>query len=294
MKRYLLVLGILAGVLLMLQWRYFETTPDASNPLHALWSWVQVAPSQAGPAITGETISAAEVRAMILDLQMARVAVTEYFMTNDSLPRKFEDADMPAPPHTRLLENGSIEYRAGGRPTARVLWRLRPTELRMEWDCVSPDIVNISERAQGCRYAPSFKPDEPIQVGYTYNHRVLFEFDRSNEEGVSAGERTTFQQFLGNSVLKPTYHPRAVQITSYADPMGDIKRNIRLAEGRAAYAREALAASGIDRSMINVRVIGADPRPPRDCPASMPREERIQCFGLSRRVDITLSGQRDL
>ena len=59
---------------------------------------------------------------MILDLQMARVGITEYFMANDSLPRKFEDVDMLVPPHTRLLENGLSEYRAGGRPTAPVLW----------------------------------------------------------------------------------------------------------------------------------------------------------------------------
>ena len=231
---------------------------------------------------------------MILDLQMLRVGVTEYFMTNDGLPRNFETADIPAPPHTRLLENGSIEYLASGRPAARVLWRLRPTAVRMEWDCVSPDIVNLSERVPGCRYAPSFQPDEPIRIDYASNHRLLFEFDRSGEDGLSAGERAAFQQFLSNTTRKPAHYPRAVQITGYADPMGDSKRNIRLAEGRAAYAREALAASGIDRGMINVRVIGADPRPARDCPASLPREERIQCFGSSRRVDIMLSGQRDL
>lgn len=231
---------------------------------------------------------------MILDLQMLRVGVTEYFMTNDRLPRKFEDAGMPAPPHTRLTDNGSIEYLAGGRPTARVLWRLRPTSLRMEWDCVSPDIVNVTQRVQGCRYAPSFKTDEPIRVDYSAEHRLLFEFDRSGETGLSDGERAAFQQYLDNAVVKPGYHPLAVQITGYADPMGDAKRNIRLAEGRAAYAREAIAALGMDRSAINVRIIGADPRPARDCPAGMPREERIQCFGPSRRVDIVLSGKRDI
>ena len=289
MKRFLLVLGILAGVLLMLQWRHFKTTPDAPNPSRA-----QVTPNQAAPAITGGTISAAEVRAMILDLQMARMAIAEYFMTYDSLPRKFEDAHMPAPPHARLLENGSIEYRAGGRPTARVLWRLRPTKLRMEWDCVSPDIVNISERVEGCRYAPSFTPDDPIRLDDVHNHQVLFEFGRSYEEGLSTGERTAFQQFLDSFVLQPSYHPRGVQITSYADSTGDTKRNIRLAESRAAYVREVLAASGIDGSMINVLVIGTDPQPARDCPASLPREERIQCLGPSRRVDIRLSGQQDM
>lgn len=293
MKRFLLVLGVVAGVWVLL-WGYPQARPDAQNPLYILWSWGEAAPSQATPAVARETISSSEMRTMVLDLQMLRVAITEYLMTNDSLPRNFDDMEIPAPPNTRLLENGSIEYRVGGRPTARVLWRPRPNSMRMEWDCVSTDIVNLTERIPDCRYAPSFKTDEPIRINYASNHRLLFEFDRSGEDGLSAGERSTFQQFLAGSVRKPAHHPQAVQITGYADPLGDAKRNIRLAEGRAAYVREALAASGIDRSLISVRVIGADPKPLRDCPASLAREERIQCFGLSRRVDIVLSGTRDL
>jgi outer membrane protein OmpA-like peptidoglycan-associated protein len=292
-KRFLPALGILAGVLL-LPWHYLQTTPHAPSPLHLPWPGDLVTPSQAAPAVSRETISLTEVRAMVADMAPLRVAFAEFYMTNDSLPRNFDDVGLPAPPHTRLLGNGSIEYLAGGRPAARVFWRARPTSLRIDWDCVSPDIVNLAERVQGCRYLPSFRPDDPIRVNYSHNHRLLFEFDRSSEEGLSAGERTAFQQFLANALRKPGYHPQAAQITGYADPMGDAKRNIRLAEGRAAYVREALAAVGLDRSAINVRVIGADPRPVRDCPASLSREERIQCFGASRRVDIVLSGQRDL
>ena len=292
-KRLLLALGLLAGVLL-LPWHYLQSTPDAPGPLQVLRSWDPVAPSQASPAVPRETISVAEVRAMVGDMAPLRVAFAEYLMTNDSLPRNFDDAGLPAPPHTRLLQNGSIEYLAGGRPAARVYWRARPTSLRIDWDCVSPDIVNLAARVQGCRYLPSFKPDEPIRMGYSYNHRLLFEFDRSGEEGLSTGERTAFQQYLAKAVLQPGYHAQAAQITGYADPMGDAKRNVQLAEGRAAYVREALAALGLDRSAINVRVIGADPRPVRDCPASLSRDERIHCFGASRRVDVMLSGQRDL
>ena len=289
MKRFLIALGILAGVL-GLSWRYLLTAPD---PLRVLQSWNLMVPDAATPADSRESISSTEARGMVGDLAILRVAMAEYYMTNDALPRRFEEG-LPVPSHARLLENGSIEYLAGGRPTARVFWRARPTSLRIEWDCVSPDIVNLSERLEGCRYTPSFKPEDPIQVNDTHNHRILFEFDRSNEEGLSAGEGQAFQQFLNDTLHKPAYHPQAVQITGYADPLGDARHNIHLAEDRAAYAREALAALGIDRATINVRVIGADPRPARDCPANLSREERIQCFGSSRRVDITVSGQRDL
>jgi outer membrane protein OmpA-like peptidoglycan-associated protein len=231
---------------------------------------------------------------MIQDLATLRVAVAEYYQTMGSLPRTFKEVEIPDLPHTRFLENGAIEYLAGGRTTARVLWLPRPTTLRLDWDCLSPDIVNIAQRVQGCRYSPSLKPAGPIQEAYSTSHRLLFEFDHSDDTGLSDADRVAFQQFLTNAAVKPGYHPLAVQITGYADPMGDAKRNLRLAEGRAAYAREALAALGIDRAAINLRIIGADPRPVRDCPASLPREERIQCFSLSRKVDIVVSGTRDL
>ena len=231
---------------------------------------------------------------MMHDMAMLRTAVAEQYQTNGSLPRNLDDAGVTMPPHARIIKNGSIEYLAGGRPAARVYWRARPTSLGLRWDCLSPNIVNIAERLQGCQYAPAFKSDEPIRENYAYNHRLLFEFDHSDETGLSSMARSGFQQFLAQVAPNPTYHPQAVQVTGYADPMGDTRHNIQLAEERAAYVREALAALGIDRSMINMRVIGADPRPVRDCPESLPREERIQCFGASRRVDITLSGQRDI
>jgi hypothetical protein len=292
-KRFLLALGLLVGMLL-LSWRYFQTTPDAPGPIQMLSSWGLGAGSQAASGPSRETISPAEAGAMMGDMASLRTAFAEHYMTNGTLLRNLDDTGLPTPPHVRVMKNGSIEYLAGGRPTARVYWRARPTTLRVDWDCVSPDIVNIAERLQGCRYTPSFKSDEPIRENYAYNHRLLFEFDRSKEEGLSSVARAAFQQFLAQAAPKPAYQLQTVQITGYADPMGDSQRNIRLAEERAAYVREALAALGIDRSMINVRVIGADPRPVRDCPASLPREERIQCFGASRRVDITLSGQREI
>ena len=89
---------------------------------------------------------------MMVDLAGLRVAVAVYYQTTGSLPRTFKDAEMPAPPNTRLLENGSIEYLAGGRTTARVFWQPRPSTLRLEWDCVSPDIANIAQRVETCCY----------------------------------------------------------------------------------------------------------------------------------------------
>ena len=62
----------------------------------------------------------------------------------------------------------------------------------------------------------------------------------------------------------------------------------------SAYAREAFAALGIDRSQIHIRVIGADPKPPRACPEHMAREERIHCFAASRRVDIAVTVRNDI
>ena len=95
---------------------------------------------------------------MILDLQMARMAIAEYFMTYDSPPRKFEDAHMPAPPHARLLENGSIEYRAGGRPTAFTTNKTIRTALgnHQQWDAA---LATPAERTPAGIESQLVRPD---------------------------------------------------------------------------------------------------------------------------------------
>ena len=174
---------MLVGVVLF-SWQYFPITPGAQGPIQTLTSWGlgTTRTAAAGPA--GGTISSAETAAMMHDMAMLRTAVAEHYQTNGSLPRNLDDAGVTMPPHVRIIKNGSIEYLAGGRPSARVYWRARPTSLGLRWDCLSPNIVNIAERLQGCQYAPAFKSDEPIRENYAYNHRLLFEFDHRDRKSV--------------------------------------------------------------------------------------------------------------
>lgn len=287
MKRPRLAVIVLV-VVLALEWGYIQIAKDGTDPM----AWLRSLNPWA--ATSSKTISSSEAGTMALDLAPVRMAVAEYYMTLGALPRKFDGLGMPAPRNTRLLENGAIEYRVGGRDTARVYLRIKTTLALLSWDCISPDVANIPQRMDGCRYLPKFDVLSPIQEPYSLTHRLLFEFDRDSEQGLDAGTLAGFKRFLADAAPKPAYHLKSVQITGYADPMGDARRNVRLAEGRTAYVRDSIAALGIDRAIINARVIGADPRPVRDCPASLPREERIDCFGPSRRVEITLSGDRDL
>lgn len=297
MNKRPLVLVAIGLVLIAMQWWNLHGSFEAETPLDylraALFSRSD-AGKPAGPQ--KETISRSQAMSMVRDLSMVKMAVAEYLQTNDALPRKVADLDVGEqfPKNFRLLENGALEVLVDGKPNARVYWRLIPRSTSFAtWECVSPDIVNLSERLKDCLYKPSFKKDEPIRMDYKTEHRLLFEFDRTDEKGLTQGIRDGFQRFLRDVAPLPTRQVLSVQLTGYADPMGDAKRNVRLAEARAAYVRETFAAMGIDRQLINIRVIGADPQPARAC-HNMPREERIYCFGLSRRVDVVVTVRKDM
>ena len=298
MNKRPLVLVAIGLVLIAMQWWNLYGSFEAETPLDYLRDALYFrtdASKPAGPP--KETISRSQAMSMVRDLSMVKVAVAEYLQTNDALPRKVADLGVGEqfPKNFRLLGNGSLEVRVDGNPNARVYWRLMPSATSFaRWECVSPDIANLSERLEDCRYDPSFRKDEPIRMDYNTEHRLLFEFDRTDEKGLTQGIRGGFQRFLSDVAPLPTRQVLSVQLTGYADPMGDAKRNVRLAEARAAYVREAFAGIGINRSQISIRVIGADPNPVRACPASMPREERIYCFGMSRRVDVVVTVRKDM
>lgn len=298
MNKRPLVLVAIGLVLIATQWWNLYGSLEAETPLGYLRDVLfrrTDAGKPAGPP--KESISRSQAMSMVHDLSMVKVAVAEYLQTNDALPRKAADLGIgdQLPKHFHVKENGAIEVLVDGNPNARVYWRLNPSATSFaRWECVSPDIENLAEYLKDCRYDPSFRKDEPIRMDYSTEHRLLFEFDRTDDKGLPQGVRDQFQRFQKDIAPLPTRQVLAVQLTGYADPMGDAKRNIRLAEARAAYVREAFAAIGINRSQINIRVIGSDPNPARACPESMPREERIYCFGMSRRVDIAVTVRKDM
>lgn len=298
MNKRPLVLVAIGLVLITMQWWNLYGSFEADTPLDYLRDTLYFRTDTSKPVGPAkETISRSQAVAMVQNLSMVKVAVAEYLQTNGELPRKTADLGVGEqfPKNFRLLGNGALEVLVDGNPNARVYWRLMPSATSFaRWECVSPDIANLSERLEDCRYDPSHKRDEPIRMDYKTEHRLLFEFDRSDAKGLTQGVRDGFQRFLNDVTPLPTRQVLSVQLTGYADPMGDAKRNVHLAEARAAYVRETVAALGIDRSRINIRVIGADPNPARACPDSMPREERIYCFGMSRRVDVVVTVRKDM
>jgi outer membrane protein OmpA-like peptidoglycan-associated protein len=298
MKMRPLVLAAAGLLVIVMQWWSLQGSLEAETPLDYLRDALYFRTGTGKPVgPPRETISRSQAMSLVSDLSIVKVAFVEYLRTNGTLPRKVADIGVgeSLPKNFHLLANGSLEVLIDGKPNARVYWRLVPKSSGPEaWECISPDIANLPERLEDCRYNPSFKKDEPIRIDYKVEHWLLFEFDHSDEKGLTQGAREGFQRFLGQVTPLPTQQVLNVQLTGYADPMGDAKRNVRLAEARAAYAREAFVALGIDRSQINIRVIGADPKPARACPDNIPREERIHCFAPSRRVDVAVTVRKDV
>lgn len=109
-------------------------------------------PKPAGSA--KETISRSQAMSMV------KVAVAEYLQTNGELPRKVADLGVGEqfPKNFRLLGNGALEVLVDGNSNVRVYWRLMPSSTSFAtWECVSPDIANLSERLEDCRYDPSYR-----------------------------------------------------------------------------------------------------------------------------------------
>ena len=298
MKIRPLLLAAVGLLVIGMQWWYLQGSLEAETPLDYLRDALYFRTETGRPGgPPRETISRSQAKSLVGDLSIVKIAFVEYLRTNGTLPRQVADIGVGEsfPKNFRLLANGSLEALVDGKPNARVYWRLVPRPDGFEtWECISPDIANLPERLEGCRYNPSFQKDEPIRIDHKVEHWLLFEFDHDDERGLTRGAREGFQLFLGQVTPLPTRQVLNVQLTGYADPIGDAKRNVRLAEARAAYAREAFAALGIDRSQIHIRVIGADPKPPRACPENMAREERIHCFAASRRVDIAVTVRNDI
>lgn len=197
----------------------------------------------------------------------------------------------------KIHSSGVFEFYPGGKPDKKVFFIPKRSKFNnpyFSWSCISRDYYNINYHIKECRFDKNYRLPERIQEERVRTHRILFKFNQSGEEGLSKYGQGKFKKFLLE--ITPTDYNQIVlvEITGYTDPMGSSRRNIKLADSRVAYVREAFAELGIDRHRISTRVIGADPKPVKPCPQTMLREERIECFAQSRRAVIKVTYKEDL
>jgi hypothetical protein len=186
-----------------------------------------------------------------------------------------------------VLPNGSVEIRPplslGGR---YYLVPRPPSASGIVWDCITPDISWMRYVAVGCIYDDSFKPEAPILAEAGTAHTLYFEFNKSDDQGATPENLEQFEKFVSSLFAPYVRQLRQVEITAYADPVGSSKNNLRVANARAAYVREALVARGVPRDLILARVIGAESEEALKCSQESDDVARERCFRATRRVDI--------
>lgn len=110
----------------------------------------------------------AAIRNDISAASMARVAITEYYMTNGRMPASNAEAGLPAPDTYKgqalrsmtVAEDGSmvLEFDAGsGVEGGRIEWRpdLAGIEsMGIQWHCSTRDYAQIARALPGCEYVP--------------------------------------------------------------------------------------------------------------------------------------------
>ena len=82
---------------------------------------------------------------------------------------------------------------------------------------------------------------------------------------------------------------KSIAIVGFADRMGNVAYNEKLALKRAKAVRDFLVAKGVKAKKVEVRSLGKS-EPKAECAADMAREKLISCLAEDRRVEIEING----
>lgn len=111
------------------------------------------------------------------------------------------------------------------------------------------------------------------------DHVVYFNFDKSGLTKQAKNQLRHLAKKIRNSADK------TVSIAGYADRMGNVTYNEKLALRRAKAVHDYLIAAGLKAKKVEVRSFGkSDPK--SNCAEGLSREETISCLAVDRRVEI--------
>ncbi len=113
---------------------------------------------------------------------------------------------------------------------------------------------------------------------------TLFAFGKWSERDLSAAGRARLQQVAGE-LLAAAEGIRDVQVSGYADRIGDASANLRLSQRRAETVRNVLVGYGLPAMGITALGRGESVSV-TECSDSLPRPALVACLAPDRRVEI--------
>ena len=112
---------------------------------------------------------------------------------------------------------------------------------------------------------------------------VYFDFNKST---LNAKEKAKLDQLA--KLIKQAKAVESVDISGFADIIGNSGYNKKLSQKRAVAVKSYLAKKGLKTRNVTVLALGSE-KPVTDCDASLAKPERISCLSEDRRVEINLN-----
>ncbi len=112
---------------------------------------------------------------------------------------------------------------------------------------------------------------------------VYFDFNRST---IRASEKAKLDSLI--RALKGSKEVASVDITGFADKIGNSGYNQKLSSKRANAVKSYLSKSGVKTRKMSVKALGESGSVTK-CDDSLPREQLIDCLAADRRVEIDLN-----
>lgn len=127
----------------------------------------------------------------------------------------------------------------------------------------------------------------------TFRESELFEYDKF---ALTERGKKTLTEFATRLVTK-NGNVTSIQVVGHADQIGSAYHNMSLSQLRAInvanYLQERLDGKITNLTLQSSGMGSTRPKKPEvECPISMPRNRRIDCFAENRRVDITVTSEK--
>ncbi len=154
------------------------------------------------------------------------------------------------------------------------------TCVRGNWDvdhdpCAESQIVEITQQEP--------PPPQPRTVIAQEDRTLYFDFNKSVLTPEDIQKLNSLDQKINSAD-----DIQAAQVVGYADRIGTASYNQKLSEKRAEAVRSYMIAHGLLKpSSTETRWVGKS-QPSAECPASLPREQMIQCLQPDRKVTVEI------
>lgn len=122
---------------------------------------------------------------------------------------------------------------------------------------------------------------------YSIKSGVLFGFGKSSLAGIGPEGQAELGKVVREIAKAPEGGVRRVVVRGHADPIGSMKRNLKLSGARAQTVRHYLIQAGLPAMEVEAVGMGSE-EPVVSCSKKLPKRHYVACNSNNRRADIQI------